>query len=110
MSPSVVTHFDVLRPCDVRLLARRNGKRITTAEIARRAKLSIPTVNLYAKARSWKGIKIGQAERFARACGHDLLRPRRNLQYLMRFIKTGRGLAHLTKRERIRFSKILTED
>lgn len=109
MHSSLLTHFDVLPPCIVRFLARHNGRRVTSQEIATKAKMSRLTVIRYSQMKSWKTIPVGVAERFSRACGHDLLRPRRNLQFLARFVKTGRGLSHLSKRELIQFSKVLSE-
>lgn len=108
MHASLLTHFDVLPPCIVRFLARRGGRRLTSDEIAEAAQMSKLTIYRYSRKKSWAGIPIGAAERFAKACGHDLLRPRRNLQFLARFIRTGRGLAHLSLRERKEFSKILS--
>lgn len=107
MKPTPTEHFDIIRPSEVRLLARRNGKRVTTPEIARRARLSINTINLIARRDTWAGIKIGVAERFATACGHDLLRPRRTLQYLRRVGVTGRGFKHLTKQQLRRLIALL---
>lgn len=99
MKSSVLEHFDTLRPHEVRLLARRRGRRITNKQIAKASGLSLAMISRISRKPSWKTIPVGIAQRFAEACGHDLLRPRRNLQYIARFIRTGRGFKHMTERE-----------
>lgn len=47
---------------------------------------------------SWDKVPIGDAMRFAKACGVDLLRPRKSRFYLMRIWMRGpKGIRHLSK-------------
>lgn len=76
------------------------GKRLvcglTDVEIAKASGLSVPTVRRIASLKSWRTLKIDVAHRFAKACGHDLLRPRRSLQYLTSWVNRGIGFKHLS--------------
>jgi len=112
--------MDLIPPYVVRRLARkpksktstgkhRRRRRLTTAELARESGLSINTVNIISRKRSWATVKIGVAQAFCAACGHDPLRPRRNIQYLKRFIQTGRGFRHLTRQELAKFADLTTQ-
>lgn len=53
-------------------------------DIATASGLSKTKVAELSLKRSWEGVPIEQVEAFARACGVDLLRPKRALEYLRR--------------------------
>lgn len=107
MKPTMPEQADLVPPYIVRFLARENRRLLTTSEIARRAGLSATYTRRVTRLSSWRSVDIGTAHAFAAACKHDLLRPRRSLQYIARFLKTGRGFAHLNPRQLARFVKLL---
>lgn len=111
MKRTLTEHLAQLSPYIVYMLGRKElaGRpvRISQKDIATSTGLSLGTVQRICNRHAWDQLTISTADKFARACRHDLLRPRRNLQYLMWFIKTGRGFAHLTNGEKARFAATL---
>jgi hypothetical protein len=55
-------------------------------EIADASGLPLGLVKRIANQSTWAGIKLDHAQRFAMACGVDLLRPRNKLFYLRRVL------------------------
>lgn len=107
MKSSPTQQFNQLSPCLVRFLARDNRRLLSLTEISERAHLPVKAVRRIARLYTWDSPPLAASEAFAAACGHDLLRPRRNLQYLMRFLRTGRGFAHLSTRQLAQFKRML---
>lgn len=107
MKGSLLEQCDLVPPFVVRRLARKRGRALNTMEIAKASGLSVATVKRYARLRSWSTVPIARAQAFASACGHDLLRPNRNIKYLKWSERTGRGFGYLGKEAKRRFAKLL---
>ncbi len=58
-----------------RFLARKRGRPLSNAEIAKAAGIDASTVCKLSKLQSWSGVSVWLAEAFSKACGVDLLRP-----------------------------------
>lgn len=73
-------------PCACRYLARKKHGHapMSHRDLAAATGLSKTKVAELSLKRSWDGVPIDQVEVFARACGVDLLRPKRAVEYLRR--------------------------
>lgn len=107
MKPDIIQQCDQLPPALVRFLARKNYRLLSIKAIARASGLSAYAVECIARLPSWRGLSLENGLAFSKACGHDLLRPRRNLQYVSHFLKTGRGFSHLNASQLKQFAKAL---
>lgn len=107
MKPDIIQQCDILAPCIVRFLARKNYRLLSVLAIAHASGLSACCVKNISRLSSWKSLPLEDCLAFSRACGHDLLRPRRNLQYVSHFLKTGRGFSHLNASQLKQFAKAL---
>lgn len=68
---------------------------MTDRELARRSGLSVTTIALMSREKTWNRFAVATVDAFARACGVDLIHPRRQLDYLKR-----RKLAHAERNDR----------
>lgn len=109
MKPDLLKHLDQCPPFVVRRLARRDGRWLTADEIAKKSGLSWATVMRYSRLQSWARIPVTKAQAFAKACGHDLLRPKESLKYLAEAVQHKGGFAHLSKAARREFFKLLKD-
>lgn len=107
MKPDIIQQCDQLPPILVRFLARKNYRLLPLRTIARESGLSVYAVECISRLTSWRALSLENGLAFSKACGHDLLRPRRNLQYVAHFLKTGRGFSHLNKSQLKQFAKAL---
>lgn len=83
---TLLAFLDRFSPRLCRLVAReRHGRKaLSLREIAERSGLSLACVSQIATRSSWKGLKVETVEAFARGCGVDLFRLRRQVQFLKR--------------------------
>ena len=91
---SLVEFLDAMPPCIVRLVARKpghHGQRMSLHEIAKAAGLSYGTVLRLSLKKSWANVPPERIDRFARACGVDILRPSRARKYLRRVLSHPNG-------------------
>lgn len=85
-------------PILCRLCARKNRgyALLSNREIAARSGIPRTTVSTLSKKKNWNGVPIDVVDAFALACGVDLLRARRQREYIRRSkmasVKYGRGL------------------
>jgi ribulose 1,5-bisphosphate carboxylase large subunit-like protein len=81
---SLLETLNRITPRYCRLYARKlNGRRpLSHAEIAKLANISKAYVAELSFRDSWKGVSVDVADRFARACGVDLLHPGPAVEYL----------------------------
>lgn len=107
MKPDIIQQCDTLPPVIVRFLARRNYRLLSILEISAASGLSACCVKNISRLSSWRGLSLEDCLSFSQACGHDLLRPRRNLQYVSHFLRTGLGFSHLSKTQLQQFAKAL---
>ncbi len=86
MPQSILECLDRVPPCICRLLARtgRGRKSLSNAQIAVLASISKNTVHRLSNRTSWSGFTIDVIMRFSKACGVDLLKPKRQMDYLRR--------------------------
>lgn len=61
---------------------------LTVRELAERSGLPRSTVCAISKLTTWRSVAIGDAEKFSRACGVDLLRLRRHIEYVKHRMKS----------------------
>ncbi len=91
---TLVEFLDELPPCIVRLVARRpnrHGQRMSLHEIARASGLSYGAVMRLSMKKTWANVPPATIDRFARACGVDILRPSRTRKYLRRVLAKPEG-------------------
>lgn len=92
--PTLVEYLDRLPPCIVRLVARRpnhHGQRMSLHEIARASGLSYGAVMRLSMKKTWANVPPATIDRFAKACGVDMLRPSRTKKYLRRVLAKPEG-------------------
>jgi len=98
MKPTLIEQLDAMPPALTRLCAKKGFRRKSLAEISKEAGLSMRKTRWIARQGTWRPVKIGDAMRFAKACGVDLLRPRKSRFYLMRiWLRGPRGIRHLSR-------------
>ncbi len=87
---SLLQRLDRMPPFVCRLLARKNRGRspMSHLEIARGSGLAKATVAELSFKRTWAGVPVATVSRFSQACGVDLERPRRQIDFLKRRSKT----------------------
>lgn len=73
-------------PFLVRAVARKNRGRdyMTLADIAEKSGLPVKTIQRISKKARWDDIPLAVADKFALACGVDLLRIRRHVEFMKR--------------------------
>lgn len=101
-----------LPPCVCRLVARKkNGWAPKSCrDIARESGLSVGYVSELSGKKSWRGIPIDVATRFAAACGVDLASPGPTIEFLRRTKKVHLKNAGLAQRRMfIRIMKPVAE-
>ncbi len=86
-----------ITPIECRLLARAGGYWLTNQQLSERSTLPRSTVRRLSELTSWAGVPVDEADLFSRACGVDLLHPRRSIDYINR-----RSFAHLKCNPRYR--------
>lgn len=86
MSLTLLAFCDRMPPRLCRLVAReRHGRKgLSLRQIAQRSGLSLACVSELSRRATWRGLKIETVEAFSRACGVDLFRLRRHVQFLKR--------------------------
>lgn len=104
--PLVLTHFDTLPPFVCVALARKNRRRMTLPEIAKAAGLSLRKVERIAPRLTWKTVRILDADRFASACGVDLINQAAARSYLARQRQVRQVFSHLTDRQLDQFIRL----
>lgn len=109
MKATPVEQFDTIPPCICRICARRKTRAKTLKEISSESRLSYRKTNWIARQATWAGIRLEDAQKFALACGVDLLRPRLKLFYLRRAwsgtlstLARGLSLEYVSRQIRIR--------
>lgn len=70
--------------CLCRLLARENGRPLSSRELARRSGLTRDRVDYISQTSNWQFIRIGEALRFLKACGVELTSLRRHREFIKR--------------------------
>lgn len=69
---NLLAFCDKIPPIHLRLVARNNGRSMTTLEIARVSGLSRRRVQQMSRSWSWAEFKVVEAAAFIQACGCDL--------------------------------------
>lgn len=90
----LVESLDRLPPCIVRMVARkpnRHGQRMSLHEIAIASGLSYGAVLRLSVKKTWANVPPATIDRFARACGVDILKPGRTMKYLRRVFQKPDG-------------------
>lgn len=85
---------DRLPPYLVRLVARSASKRgvpLTLHQIAAASGIPYRTVRRLSRQRSWGNVPIATADKFAAACGVNLMKQKAQLDYLKRLFSNGSG-------------------
>lgn len=106
--PTLLQQLDALPPFTCYALARNSSKRrdrMRLDELAKTAGMSERTFIRIARKFSWAGVKVGDADAFARACGVDLLRQMKTRNYLRHSLGYKRPLAHLSSVQLATFLK-----
>ena len=91
---SLVEFLDRLPPCMVRLVARKpnhHGQRMSLHEISRASGLSYGAVLRLSVKKSWANVPPERIDRFCRACGVDMLKRGRTMQYIRRVLNLPNG-------------------
>lgn len=98
--------LDRFPPAMVRLVARthRGRRPMSVSEIARRAGIGRSSVVAISSKTTWRGITLDTIIRFTSACGVNLLRIDRHIDYLRRRKKVAFGDVHA------RLMKVIVED
>lgn len=102
MQSSLLNQVDITPPYIVRRMTRKSAR-----QLAVETGLHVMTIQRYARLRSWSTLSIRNAEAFAIACGHDLIRPRKTIQYLRWHARTGKGFGYLNLAAKRQFNKLL---
>lgn len=97
---------DRFPPCLCRLLARRGNGLMSSSELARRSGLSKSYVAHLSLQPTWGPVPIETAEKFAAACGVNLLAQKRARRYL-KVRNWGFLVRHLDTRQRGMFERLL---
>lgn len=98
---SLPAHLNRLPPFLCAAIAKGRNPPLSPREIAAKAGIPLRTVERISGKVMWDSVKIGVAHRFALACGVDLLRPNRTLNYLRTTTRQAAvPLPHLNKRQR----------
>ncbi len=87
---ALIEKLDRFPPSLVILVARKNRGRtaMTLSEIARASGLSLRQVKLMAHRATWRGSRLETVDALAQACGVDVLRPKRHVDWFKRRKKT----------------------
>ena len=67
-----------------RLMARRNGREISNRRLSENSGIPLTTIRRISVRTSWDDVPVAMAQRFSVACGVDLLRQNRSLEYFKR--------------------------
>lgn len=97
--PSLLERLDRTPPVICRCLARRDGRALTSAELAKATGLTEHWINRLSRRKSWAGIKIVVADKLLAACGVDPFNLKRQLEYLRRQKKAKRIFRHTWRHE-----------
>ncbi|HYF35178.1 MAG TPA: hypothetical protein VD994_07830 [Prosthecobacter sp.] len=85
MKRTILEQFNQIPPRVCRVLARdHRGKALTRKQLAARSGLSEWFILFVSRLEKWDEVSVSSAQAFSRACGVDLLRPRRVLEYIKR--------------------------
>jgi len=100
--------LDQLPPICCRLSARHNHALMPLRMIQDRSGLSWAKVKRISRLTTWESVKIGDAIKFAEACGVDLLRKRHKRHYLRRVLNGRDPVATLAgKKEQEKYVETL---
>tara|TARA_Y100001937_G_scaffold96987_2_gene131946 strand:+ start:1289 stop:1861 length:573 start_codon:yes stop_codon:yes gene_type:complete len=102
-SMSLLEKLDKMPPFLCRLLARRKGKSLSNRQLASDLGVSVRTIQRISEKKSWDDVPVGFAQKFSGACGVDLLRQNKSMDYFKR-----RKFNHIKKSPNVRyFNKLL---
>lgn len=90
---NLVKQLDRLPPYLCRVLARKDRKALTNAEVSRISGLTVKRVGEISRLKSWGSVPLSHISAFTRACGVDLLNQSNVRKYLMR----GPKMSHVEK-------------
>lgn len=93
---TLLERLNILPPYLMRVLAARYGRALGPDEIARRSGLSRSTIQRTSTRKSWAGIRIDVAIKYAKGCGFELGQNKNALRKLRLVQKNGiASLKHL---------------
>ena len=99
----LIEKLDRMPPFLCRLMARRNGRSPSNKELSAESGIPLTTLRRISEKKSWEYLPVGLAQKFSTACGVDLLRQTRSLEYFKR-----RKFAHIKKSPNLKYySKLL---
>ena len=86
----LIEKLDRFPPALVIVVARKNRGRtaMSLGEIARASGLSLRQVKIMAHRATWRGARMETIDSLAQACGVDVLRPKRHVDWFKRRKKT----------------------
>lgn len=89
---SLESRFRDFPPCLCRYIARHRGRGLSNEDLASRSGLSTATIRKLSRQTSWDGVSVSVALAYAKACGVDFLRLRRQIDFIKR-----RKMAHVLR-------------
>ena len=92
----LIEKLDRMPPFLCRLMARRGGK--SPSKLSKDSGIPLTTLRRLCEKKSWSDVPVGLAEKFSQACGVDLLRQTRSLEYFKR-----RKFAHIKKSPNLKY-------
>ena len=99
----LIEKLDRMPPFLCRLMARRNGRSPSNKELSAESGIPLTTLRRICEKKSWEDVPVGLAQKFSTACGVDLLRQTRSLEFFKR-----RKFAHIKKSPNLKYySKLL---
>lgn len=96
---SLTAHLDNIPPCLCRIAARdpkRIGRRLSIMELSAKSGLSYGATRRLSLKKTWGNTPPVIIDKFAGACGVDLLHPKRTIEYLKRALKSPNGYKNLS--------------
>jgi len=99
-----LSRINQLPPFVCWLLARRNRRPITQAEIAKATGWSLKKVRRFCGLQSWDNVPLKDIDPFRMACGITIANERRHREYLKRTLDLERvtdGFTHFRKRPKV---------
>jgi hypothetical protein len=94
----LIEKLDRMPPFLCRLMARRNGRSPSNKDLSKDSGIPLTTLRRICEKKTWADVPVGMAQRFSVACGVDLLRQTRSLEYFKR-----RKFAHIKKSPNLKY-------
>lgn len=104
--------IDRFPPCLCRIVARdpnHRGRRLSLHELSKASGLSYGAIARLSRKKSWGNVPPMMIDRFADACGVDLLHPKRKMQYLKRALKSPNGYKSLASKKGHHSPRVIIE-